>query len=243
VPLFDHFHAPLRKRRHWESFPSSWTTFIARQLNKKPLPAGFIAEPHVTLGVMVEADVATFDEEATETDPGARIVPAEVWVPPRPSIVSAVDLGGLDVCEVRVYDDDMARTLVAAVEVVSPANKDRASHRRAFVAKCAAYLQQDVSVIIVDVVTSRRYNLYAELADFLEVSKGTTRQAIRSHVYAVACRAVPGRKRTQLQVWPAALRIGQPLPVLPLWLTREVAVPLDLESSYLFTCDSLSIPA
>jgi hypothetical protein len=243
MPLFDHVHAPLRKRRHWESFPSSWTTFIAQQLNKKPLPAGFIAEPHVTLGVTVEADVATFDEEAAEPDEATRLAPADVWVPPRPSIVTSVDLGGLDVCEVRVYDDEMARTLVAAVEVVSPANKDRASHRRAFVAKCAAYLQQDVSVIVVDVVTSRRYNLFAELAEFLEVSTGTARAALRSHLYAVACRTIQRRKRTQLQVWPAALRVGQPLPVLPLWLTREIAVPLDLESSYLFTCDSLSIPA
>jgi hypothetical protein len=242
VPLFDHFHAPLRKRRHWESFHSSWTTFIARQLNKKPLPAGFIAEPHVTLGVAVEADVATFDEEGVEPDDEIRISPANAWVPPRPPIVTSVDIGGLDVCEVRVYDDEMARTLVAAVEVVSPANKDRASHRRDFVAKCAAYLQQDVSVMIVDVVTSRRFNLYTELAEFLEVSN-TARKAIPSHLYAVACRTIQRRKRTQLEVWPVSLRVGGPLPVLPLWLTREIAVPLDLESSYHLTCDSLSIPA
>ncbi len=198
MPLFDHFHAPLRKRRHWESFHSSWTPFIARQLNKKPLPAGFVAEPHVTLG--------------------------------------------LDVCEVRVYDDDMARTLVAAVEVVSPANKDRPGHRRAFVAKCAAYLQQNVSLVLVDVVTNRHCNLYAELAEFLDVAK-PARTAVSSHLYAVACRVIRQRKRTQLEVWPAALQVGAPLPVLPLWLTREIVVPLDLESSYNFTCDSLSIPA
>jgi hypothetical protein len=239
MPLFDHFHPPLRKTRHWESFHTSWTTFIARQLNKRPLPAGFIAEPHVTLGVSVEADVAGFEEDVEEAD---EAVAGPVWVPPRPPIVTAVDLGELDVCEVRVYDDEMARTLVAAVEVVSPANKDRLSHRRAFVAKCAAYLQQDVSVVIVDVVTSRRHNLYAELADFLEVSS-SARAALASHLYAVACRTVRRRKRTQLEVWPAPLRVGRPLPVLPLWLTREVAVPLDLESSYHFTCDSLSIPA
>ncbi len=31
--------------------------------------------------------------------------------------------------QVRVDDDEMARTLVAAVEIVSPANKDRPSRR------------------------------------------------------------------------------------------------------------------
>jgi hypothetical protein len=35
---------------------------------------------------------------------------------------------------------------VAAIEIVSPANKDRPEHRRKFVAKCAALLQQGVSV-------------------------------------------------------------------------------------------------
>jgi len=241
MPLFDHFHAPLQKRRHWESFHSSWTTFIARQLNKAPLPTGFIAEPHVSLGVSVEADVATFEENPEEDDED-RLTALAAWVPPRPAVVSPVGFAGLDVCEVRVYDDEMARTLVAAVEVVCPANKDRASHRRAFVAKCAAYLQQDVSLIIVDVVTSRRYNLYAELAEFLEVNNAA-RTALTSHLYAVACRAIRRRKRVQLEVWPAPLEIGEPLPALPLWLTRDVAVPLQLESSYHFTCDSLSIPA
>src|SRR5437870_8709821 len=109
MPLFDHFHAPLRKRRHWESFHSSWTTFLARQLNKSPLPAGFVAEPHVTLGVTVEAEVvATFDEDVPGADEEDRSTGGG-WVPARPPVVSAVDFAGLDVCEVRVYDDDMAR--------------------------------------------------------------------------------------------------------------------------------------
>ncbi len=136
----------------------------------------------------------------------------------------------------------MARPLVAAVEIVSPANKDRPSHRRAFVTKCAAYLQQDVSVVIVDVVTSHRDNLYTELAEFLEVN-AAARTALTSPLYAVSCRTVRRRRRHQLEVWPIALKVGASLPVLPLWLTGEVAVPLDLESSYRFTCDSLSIPA
>ena len=236
MPLFDHFHAPLRKKRHWESFHTSWTTAIARQLNQRPLPAGFVAEPHVTLGVSVEADVATFEEEDEHRPPADR------WAPPAPPVVTAVDFTGIDVCEVRVYDDEMARTLVAAVELVSPANKDRRSHRRAFVAKCAAYLQQGVTVVIVDVVTSRRPNLYQALAEFLEVSLAA-RTAAASRLYAVACRTTRHRKQARLEVWPALLRVGAPLPVLPLWLTREVAVPLDLEASYNFTCDSLSIPA
>jgi hypothetical protein len=232
----------LRKKRHWESFHCSWTTFIARQLNKQPLPPGFVAEPHVSLGVTVEADVAAFNEEDAELKIEQRSEAAGAWTVPQPPVVSPVDLGGLDECEVRVYDDEMARTLVAAVDDVSPANKDRASHRRAFVAKCAAYLQQEVSVVIVDVVTSRRRNLFTDLAEFLEVNSAA-RNALATHLYAVACRAVKYRKGFRLEVWPMPLRVGGTLPVLPLWLRRDLAVPLDLQASYDFTCDSLSIPA
>jgi hypothetical protein len=60
--------------------------------------------------------------------------------------------------EVRVYDARHGRRLVAAIEIVSPSNKDRPESRRAFVAKVAARLQRDVSVSLVDVVTIRQFN-------------------------------------------------------------------------------------
>ena len=53
--------------------------------------------------------------------------------------------------------------LVAVVELVSPGNKDRPEHRQAFVTKCAAYLQEQVNIVMVDVVTTRHANLHREL--------------------------------------------------------------------------------
>ena len=67
----------------------------------------------------------------------------------------------------RVYDDRHGRRLVAAIEIVSPANKDRPESRRAFVAKVAALLQRGVCVSFVDVVTIRRFNLYADLLELV----------------------------------------------------------------------------
>ena len=52
---------------------------------------------------------------------------------------------------------------MAAVEIVSPGNKDRPESREAFVSKCHALLRQNVCVAIVDPVTERQANLYAEL--------------------------------------------------------------------------------
>ncbi len=63
----------------------------------------------------------------------------------------------------RVYDVHHGRRLVAAIEIVSPSNKDRPESRRAFVAKAATLLQQDVCVSVVDLVTIRQFNLYGDL--------------------------------------------------------------------------------
>ncbi len=87
--------------------------------------------------------------------------------PPRPTLAVATDPPGQDIYEVRVHDTESGDRLVAAVEIVSPANKDRPDHRRAFVAKCAVLLQERVCVAIVDLVTTHTASLYQELMELL----------------------------------------------------------------------------
>jgi hypothetical protein len=143
--------------------------------------------------------------------------------------------------EVRVYDNERGRRLVAAVEIVSPANKDRPEHRRAFVAKGVALLEQLVSVTIIDLVTTRNFNLYCELLEVL----GQTDPSLGPEpppLYAVACRGTKKGDAWQLESWAYALTLGQPLPTLPLWLADNLSVPLELEASYEETCQTLRIP-
>ncbi len=45
----------------------------------------------------------------------------------------------------------------------------------------------------------------------------------------------------QLETWLRPLRIGQPLPTLPLWRADNLSVPLELEASYEETCKVLRI--
>jgi hypothetical protein len=133
--------------------------------------------------------------------------------------------------------------LRAAVELVSPANKDRAGSRRTFAAKCAGYLQHGIAVVIIDIVTAPAANLHQELFDTLGVKSRRTAWRSSTGLYAVAYRAVPVRKAPRVEVWPESLALGEALPVLPLWLTLDLSVPLELEESYLATCRSLRIPA
>lgn len=164
-----------------------------------------------------------------------KVLPPQYMAGPR------VHLGSdFDEYEVRVFDTRRGRRLVAAIELVSPANKDRPEHRSQFTSKCAALLRQSVSLVLVDVVTARNVNLYADLLDLIgewDPSLGERPPAI----YAVACRWRPRGASRWLESWNQSLQPGLPLPSLPLWLTEDFAIPLDLEASYEQTCRDLRI--
>jgi hypothetical protein len=237
MPLLDHFHPPLFPHRSWESFHSFWITQLAGNFNTRPNRYGFLAEANVHIGITVTADVAAFQEDAPsgEQPNGAVAVATQVWAPPQPPLVVPIDFSSLETFEIRIYDEERARTLVAAVELVSPGNKDRPESRRAFLDKCAAYLREGVSVVIVDIVTSRRHNFHAALMELFNGGESAMR-AITSDLYAVTYRVHLVGQRTQLEAWPEALALGAPLPTMPLWLTESLCVPLDLEAGYQAAC-------
>ena len=106
---------------------------------------------------------------------------------PRATFAVAADLPAQDEYEVRVDDRSRGRRLVAAIEIVSPANKDRLEPRRAFIAKCAALLQERVSVAMVDLVTKRHFSLYQELLELIGQNDPN-----RNRLAGSLCRGLPG---------------------------------------------------
>ena len=239
MPLLDHFHPPLHGPRRWEGFHHAWATFIAQQLNQETLPPDYFAESEVSVGPELEIDVAAM--KLVDTGGGAATA---VWSPPRPKIAARVDFARLDSYEIRVYRDlGGGAELRAAIELVSPANKDRVGSRLTFAAKCAGYLKHGLGLAIVDVVTSRAANLHAELFRVLEVKARRAGWEPPTGLYAVAYRAATLRKNPRIEAWPEPLALGEPLPTLPLWLAPDLCVPLRLEDSYLAACQSLRIPA
>ena len=237
MPLRDHFHPPLSERRHWESFHAAWATEIMRTLNRRVLPAQCFAAAQVHVGSRVEIDVATFEQDpgagaaAAEGNGGA--VATQTWAPPATALVMPAIFP--DEIEIQVFRRSGGTTLVAAIELVSPGNKDRPEARRAFAAKCASYLQQGIGLVIVDIVTERAFNLHDELIHLL-AQPAQFAFADDPLVYAVAYR--PRRQPTgdQIELWPRPLGIGQPLPVLPLALRGIATVPVDLDTTYTTTC-------
>ncbi len=242
MPLRDHFRPPVSLRVSWEEIHAMWPARIVLDL-RTLLPKGYVAGPKVHAGSQAEIDVATFENDDSprlQSPSDAGGVATVPWAPPVPTLDVETEVPDYDEYEVRIYDAERGRQLVAAIELVSPGNKDRPEKRNAFVGKCAAMLQKGVAVSIVDVVTPRQFNLYAGLLQFLGQADPTFGEPV-PHLYAVSCRWLFQDKRMMLQTWSHALALGQPLPTLPLWLTGKLAVPLDLEQSYEQACNDLWI--
>jgi hypothetical protein len=187
-----------------------------------------------------EVDVSMLEEDDRSPEIGATGGATATLAASAPTLTVPADLNELDEYEVRVYDVDRLRTLVAAIEIISPANKDRSDTCEQFVNKVAALLRQDVCVAIVDIVTSRHANLYTELLARL----GRTDPALADPplLYAVTLRArKPPKQRSLLDAWFFPLAVGQPLPTLPLWLGPDQRIELPLNPSYQEVCRLLRI--
>jgi hypothetical protein len=233
MPLLDHFHPPLQGRRHFEGFHGWWAAALAGSLNET-LPPDYFAEFQVTLGTRVEVDVGTFTEaDAVEPSPGGgptTAIQTRVWAPPTPVAVMPAIFP--DDFEVHVFSSVAGPTLVAAIKLVSPGNKDRAETRRAFAAKAAAYLQRGIGLIVVDFVTTRHANLHDELMELLGHTQGFP-FATPTPLYATAYRPAHRQERNEIDLWREPLALGQPLPTLPLAVRGLGCLPIDLEVTYM----------
>ena len=235
MPLRDHFHPPLSKKTSWDMLHGAWPTFMVVQLNSR-LPPEFTAGPLVHLGAGIEVDVGAFE-------PGSyspHLEESQAWLRSKPSVAVETELLTVDNYEVQIYDMERDRRLVAAIEIISPSNKDRPETRQVFVGRCEELLRKGVSVCIVDVVTEKHFNLYAELLELIDQSDPSFEPEPPA-IYAAACRWVPRGRKHVLETWSHRLHLGETLPTLPIWLAENFAVSLDLEASYEETLRALRI--
>jgi hypothetical protein len=132
----------------WRSFHNHWVVRLVEYLNQGVLPDGFRARP-TELIVGIEPDVLLLREaDSSPYKTAAQPVLAEatltaVLPPPAESPIVGI---------YSAYDNSR---LVAAIELVSPGNKDRPEAVQAFVEKVLFLLQEGVHVMVVDVIRKR----------------------------------------------------------------------------------------
>lgn len=232
MALLDHFRPPLSTRRHWHSFHNAWSTYLSDDLNQS-LPDGYFAEPNAQFGI--EIDVAAFSEKIPLNSRQSEELLQ--WSPQAPSATLPFQ-PTTDVVEVQIFSTQAGPILVGAIELISPANKDRPAHRNAFTSKCQTYLQQGIGLVVIDVVTTLSTNLHNELMTRLELQT----EPLDINLYAVAYRIAETNGMFHLDVWQESLAVGSPLPILPLYLKGGLYLPVNLDRTYHYTCVRQRIP-
>ena len=217
----------------WDGMQLLWITELLRWV-KPRLPAGYRAfvgsSPLLAVGVpgasaRPDVSVRSWFKSAPEPRVESTGAATSVMEPDFEVVMSS-----LPVPETALMVERSGR-LVAAVELVSPRNKDRPYSREAAVARYAGYLRDGVHLLLVDV---HRHSLSFSFADAIARQGNLdppTTPAPQAMAYRVGEDSGDGGRL--LAVWRRPLTVGASLPSLPLPLTMDQAVAVDLEPTYM----------
>ena len=120
--------------------------------------------------------------------------------------------------------------LVAAIELVSPRNKDRPDSRDYYATRYLNCLRDGIHLLIVDV---HRRPIWFSFPQRIAAELGTelpAPPAPSAVVYRVGESRPPDGRL--LAVWAEPLTVGRPLLTVGLPLTVQLSVPIDLEATY-----------
>ncbi len=219
-------------RGGWDGMHHLWITELLRWV-KPRLPDGYRAyigtAPLLAVGSPGQRpDVAVRQWESQPPSPesqsneSADLVSADIE-PDVEVAVAAIDPGTALLVESH-------GRLVAAVELISPRNKDRPIARSAYFSRYLGYLLDGANLLLVDV--HRRpldFSFADRIAQELQIEQPACPTPLAVS-YRVGEPAATGGHI--LAIWRRELAVGNPLPVLPLPLSVEAAVSVDLEQTY-----------
>jgi hypothetical protein len=128
---------------------------------------------------------------------------------------------------------DFHGQLIAAIEIVSPRNKDRASAKETYTNRYLGYLRLGVHLMLVDVLPRPKNFSFSDAITGALGLELTPLPAPFVAVYRVGEVVPVGDDMGSLvALVRRPLRAGQPLPALPLPLNVHDAVVIDLEETY-----------
>jgi hypothetical protein len=216
----------------WEGVRHLWITALLRWI-KPRLPEGYRAYigsvPTVAVG-----------GPADRPDVGVRRWSSELPASATTESESADDAAGPDEPdeEIAVATLDVGHTLfverrgflIAAVELISPRNKDRPEARETYTARYAGYLLEGIHLLLIDV--HRRplnFSFANRIAESLQIRQPLLPPPM-AVIYRVGEPAATGGRL--LGIWRYPLTVGSKLPTVKLPLTTRLSVPVDLEETY-----------
>jgi hypothetical protein len=220
-------------RPSWDGMHLLWITELLRWVRPR-LPSGYRAfigtAPLLAVGASSgRADVHVHRWPESPEDKAEQIVPApsasadDELEPDVELAVTTLDPGH------ALFVERHGR-LVAAVELISPRNKDRPAAREAYLARYLGYLLESVHLLLVDVHRRQAgFSFPDRIAAELSLNQETL-PAPLAVSYRVGEPAATGGR--YLAIWRRSLEPGTSLPTLPLPLDIDCHVPVDLEHTY-----------
>lgn len=216
-------------RSGWDGVHHSWITELLRWV-KPRLPSGYRAyvgtAPTVAIGAPTErpdVGVRQWPQDAGASPNGSKCSD-EMTEPDQEVAVATLDPAK------AMYVESQGK-LVAAVELISPRNKDRTVSRATYTARYLGYLLEGVHLLLVDLHPRPMGFSFADaIAQELQMTDQPRLEPPFAVAYRVGEPAASGGRL--LGIWRRSLSIGQPLPTLPLPLTVATAVDVDLNQTY-----------
>lgn len=211
--------------RGWDSVHPLWINALLFWVQER-LPPGYRAYLGSVPGLSIAAEPGRPDLALRAWRPQAEQATKAEEVP-QPDFQAVALLHPEPPAALHVFRDGQ---LVAAIEVVSPRNKDRPSSREFYRNRYLGYLWSGVHLMLVDVHRQPPgFSFVEAIAAELQCQfpVGLPPHAVSFNVGG------PTPEGGQfLDGWYRSLVVGEPLPTLPLVLTAEQTLSIDLEHTY-----------
>jgi hypothetical protein len=218
----------------FHGFHTVWIGLLNNALNEGLLPQGYYALPEQHLGRPI-ADVLTLHTSPAPSTPPFPLPPvtggtAVAEAPPRVRHRHTVEPAALARRRSLAIRHVSGHRLVALLEIVSPANKDRARHVADFTAKAVDALDVGVHLLVVDLFpagTHDPHGMYGAILQRLAQSDEPYDVPEDEPLTVVSYAAGP-----QVEVYLEHVAVGAVLPEMPLFLRPDRYVNVPLEATY-----------
>jgi hypothetical protein len=224
--------------RIFHGFHTVWISHLRTGLNDGLLPSGYyaLAEQHTGRPI---TDVLTLHASALPRQPLPLPLPpapvtggvAVAEAPPRTRRKHSVELAARKRRRSLAIRHVSGHRLVALIEIVSPANKDRAGHVQEFTDKVLSALNVGVHVLLVDLFSPDPSDpeglhgiILQDLEDLDEPYDHPAKEPLTLASYAAD---PPG-----VDIYLEHVAVGAALPEMPLFLNPERYVNVPLEPTY-----------
>ena len=215
--------------RGWDSIHLVWQNQLLEWIQPR-LPAGYRAYLCGVPALTVDTPNGRPDLNVRNWHPHPEGAAPPPPVAPDGSMAPDVEaVATLTLDPLRAIHIDLHGQLIAAVELVSPRNKDRPDSRERYTSRYFGYIHNSVHLLVIDVLP---LPVGFSFADAIAANLGIE-QAPCPVPFAVSYRVgepVPGG--TLIAKWVRPFRVGDQLPTIPLALDVHQSVLIDLEHTY-----------